>query len=135
MLIALSDIGVKTDRAWASVLAPYNVSVAEYRVLSVIVELGNPKAIEIAELVPVDQSFISRLVQQLYEKQLVSRQRSLTDRRTVILEATTAGKELLRQLAQPLQNMERQMVRGISENELNLAVSVIAAMTGNVEEA
>lgn len=103
-------------------------------VIATIVGRESIRATETAELVPVDKSFISRLVQQIYEKQLVSRRRSLTDRRTATLWATTAYEELLLQLVQPLHDLEREMVWGMLEKDLHLAVSVIAAVTGNLEE-
>ncbi len=132
--VRLSDLGVLLNRHWTAVLAPYGIVPMEFRLLSVLVQRGTGTAVEIAAVLPTDASFISRMVQRLAEKQMLARRRSSSDRRIVTLRPTEAGHELVRRLARRVQDMERDLVRGIPADELSRAGEAISAMIKNLEE-
>lgn len=129
----VADLGVLINRRWSAVLAIYDITLAEYRLLSVVVERGSCTAVEIAAVVPIDPSFISRTIQRLATKQLLGRRRSRIDRRIVTLRPTEEGRALVRRLEEPVQDMERGLVQGISVSRLRQAGSVISTILANLE--
>ena len=129
--LLLTDLGVLVERRWATALAPHGLTPAEYSVLAVLVEWGPLTATGVAIRATLEQSLISRTVQRLYEKRLVSRRRSRTDRRNVSLRATPEGEKLIVRLTQPLQELADELARGIATRRLQPATEVISAMLLN----
>ena len=134
LALKLADLGARLDRRLAAMLIPYNLTPAEFRILTVLVERGSTNAAEISELTPIDPSFISRMVQRLAEKRLLSRRRSRADRRTVSLRPTKSGRALLAQLQEPIQQLEQEFVRGLSQPDQRRVVVSIDTMTSNLGE-
>ncbi len=131
--LPISDLGFLVERRLAETLAPFGVTPGEYRVLLILLERGPITAAEVIPHVTLEQSLVSRTVQRLYEKGLVSRRRSRTDRRNVTLRATEAGAELASELAQPLRELSEELTRGIPGGRLQQATRVIEAMTRNAQ--
>lgn len=132
LALRLADLGAQLDRRLATILTPYELTPAEFRILAVLVERGATNASEIATLTPIDPSFVSRMVQRLSEKRLLTRRRSRSDRRTVSLRPTDSGRELLAQLEQPMQNLEREVLHGLAEEERDQVAQSAEAMLGNL---
>ena len=133
-LYRIIDLGVLAARHWSMALDSHGVSVGEHRVLAVIVEGGPQTAVDIIPQVTLEQSLVSRTVQRLYQKGLISRRRSRTDRRSVILRATPAGEQLVRRLDQLLEVVTAEVCRGVPERELLGAMQVVAALLDNLEQ-
>ena len=134
LALKLADLGARLDQRLAAMLIPYNLTPAEFRILTVLVERGSTNAAEISDLTPIDPSFISRMVQRLAEKRLLSRRRSRTDRRTVSLRATKSGQALLTQLQEPIQQLEQEFIQGLTQSDLRRVEVSIDAMTSNLGE-
>ena len=131
--LRMSDLGILVDRRLAETLEPYGISPGEYRLLLILLERGPMTAAEIVPQIILEQSLVSRTVQRLYEKGLLSRRRSRTDRRNVTLRATEAGPELAGKLEQPLRELDEELTRGIPGGRLAQATRVIEAMTRNAQ--
>ncbi len=131
--ILLSDLGVLVNRRWTAVLVPFNVTPVEFRLLSILVDRGPCTAVEIGGMVPTDASFISRMVQRLAEKELLARRRSRTDRRVVTLRATDQGEKLVHLLAQPLLDMETELLQGIPKAQLRQTRLSISSILANLD--
>ena len=129
----LIDLGVLVERRWAALLAPHGLSPAEYGVLAALVREGPLNATGVAAQVTLEQSLISRTAQRLYEKRLITRRRSRTDRRNVTLRATPAGEELVGRLARPLGELAEELARGIPPRRLQPATEVMAAVLRNAQ--
>ena len=131
--LRMSDLGILVDRRLAETLEPYGISPGEYRLLLILLERGPMTAAEIVPQIILEQSLVSRTVQRLYEKGLLSRRRSRTDRRSVTLRATEAGAELAEELVRPLRELEEELTRGIPGGRLAQATRVIEAMIRNAQ--
>ena len=116
--IRIADAGLLMERRLAQVLAPYDVSPVEFRVLSLLAAGGPSTATDLAPLVPIDQSFISRTVQRLYEKRLLTRRRSRLDRRIVTLRINTDGEELVSAASESLRELDGELTQGIPDDQL-----------------
>ncbi len=135
LVLLLSDVSALIERRWAMALSPYGLSIAEFRVLLELSDNGPETATHIARAVPIDPSFVSRTVQRLTEKGLVSRRRSRTDRRSVTLQATTQGKDLASELSSTLRVAESELLKGISTAELSDTRSVLLEILDRLEQA
>ncbi len=58
------------------------------------------------------------MIDKLVERQLVERERLPDNRRTVFVRITAAGKQLLRQIAKPLNDCHQQQLGHLSASEL-----------------
>ena len=131
--LRMSDLGILVDRRLAETLEPFGVTPGEYRLLLILLESGPMTAAEIVPQVTLEQSLVSRTVQRLYEKGLLSRRRSRTDRRSVTLRATEAGAHLAEELVRPLRELEEELTRGIPGGRLAQATRVIEAVIRNAQ--
>ena len=133
LTLLLTDLGVLVERRWAAALSTYGITPAEYGLLALLVKQGPMIPVAIGSQVTLEQSLISRTAQRLYEKRLITRRRSQTDRRNVTLRATDAGAELVSQLDGPLRELAEELARGIPPHQFQQAAEVIEAIIGNLE--
>ena len=94
-LLGVRDLGMAVERFLESELAILETSLIEMRVLSVCAAHPGCTAVEVSRIIPVDPPAISRVVQPLVQRGLLSRRRSRTDRREVRLRVTDDGVALL----------------------------------------
>ncbi len=127
----LADLGALIERQLADALRPSGLTPAQYRVLVLLLERGPMTATTLSRHIVLEQSLISRTVQRLYERGLLSRKRSRTDRRTVSLSVTATGTELIGELQQTQQELEGRLTRGIPPERLQDAIQILEAMTVN----
>lgn len=75
------------------------VTVAEWAVLREMLELGPVSPSHLAERLGMSRGAISKLVERLFQKQLVERSSSVEDRRSQSVAITSRGKKLVPRLA------------------------------------
>ena len=87
--------------AMAAALEPYDVSVGEYELLSMVSEApgGRMRMAALAELVVQSRSRVSHTATRLERRGWVRRGRSAKDGRGVLLALTAEGREMVEQLA------------------------------------
>ena len=73
-------------------LAPYRLSIAMWRVMAVLASKGGQRQIDLAALTSIDASTLSRLVTRLVGLGVVSRTRSQSSTREVVVKLTAKGK-------------------------------------------
>ncbi len=98
----------------------WNLTAQQYNVLRLLRASGAepvPTLSLISRLVSKAPD-ITRLLDRLEANGLINRERSVSDRRTVLVRITTAGRELLDQLADPLAECHRQQLGHLSDEEL-----------------
>lgn len=90
-------------------------------------------ATELAKILPVEVSAISRIVTKLVDLGLISRRRSRRDRRVVFLRLTDAGRALIDDLRRSVLAYEETLTEGISEPEVETFYSVIDRILANYD--
>lgn len=93
--LKLMDLARVAERRLEAALAGREVSLLELRVLSVSAARPGITAVEVSRALLVEPPTVSRLVQPLVQRGLLSRRRSQADRREVRLRATAGGLALL----------------------------------------
>ena len=94
----------------ADALDAQHLSIAMWRVLAALSSNGGVRQIDVAKMTSIEVSTLSRLIARLGQRGLVSRTRSPTNNREVVLRLTARGKALVRRLvpiAEGLQEGER----------------------------
>lgn len=98
-------------------LRPHGLKVRSYSVLSLACSSTPPTQRQLAELLSLDPSQIVPLVDELEQRQLVSRVPDPSDRRSKIIVASTSGHELYAAARQATKNSEDRTLRALSDHE------------------
>jgi DNA-binding MarR family transcriptional regulator len=95
----------------------FGLSVVGWRIIAILGTHFPLSAKALGELTAMDQVSISRAVEQLAGKKLVSRRVDLADRRRVVLRLSKKGEEVYKQIVPVLYAGERALVSGLSESD------------------
>ena len=88
-------------------------------------------ATELAEVLPVEVSAISRMVSKLVDRGLLSRRRPRSDRRIVLLNLTEEGYALGLDIHRKVHAYEDMLTDGIEKEEMDAFQSVIRKVVSN----
>ena len=113
-------------------LTPYGLTITMWRVLAVLSERDRQRQIDISDLTAIDVSTLSRLVSRMIKMGLVSRVRSDTSNREVIVELTAKGRALVNRLIPTARKMEREAIAGLSQSDLAITRDCLRQMYLNV---
>ncbi len=126
-VVALMRTADMVRRSVASVVEPAGITPQQYNVLRILRgagEAGLP-TLEIAERMIEETPGITRLLDRLESKGLVTRVRCDKDRRRVWCRITTQGLELLRQLDAPLQKADEAALQALGNHDLEQLIELL----------
>ena len=128
-------LSVSLVRSLGRELAPSNITPVEWAILEVCGrdEANTPTGL--ARLIPVDQAAISRQLDKLKDKGFIQRRRSRTDRRSVRVELTQVGRELVASLTPLVEANNAKHWGGMSDEEQAALINTIQTMLKNAEKA
>ena len=115
----------------ADEMKPYNLRPMEFNLLKHCMEREDCNATELAEVLPVDASRISRIVTNLVDRGLLIRQRQADDRRVVKLRLTNEGKVLVSLLLQRMNTYVSALAKNIGSEELSVFEAVSSKIIVN----
>ena len=121
--IDIFDIFNALDKALVQRASPHGITNSEYALLWHCLE-GERTVTQLAQVLPIDGSRVSRVVTDLVEKGLLRRRRTREDRRIVMLSLTNKGLELTSQIFQNMKRHYAAITEGISEEDLRTFMSV-----------
>ncbi len=130
----LGRLATQMQEAFNGAVAQYGVSWAQWMVLNAVYYQRAKTPAQIAQHIGVDRSAITRLVDRLEAKGLVERSRENADRRSINIELTTKGKNLIPTLLESAKSHEKQFIELLDEREKSnffRGLSVLLAATGN----
>jgi DNA-binding MarR family transcriptional regulator len=113
------------------VLKAEELSGTQYNVLRIL--RGSPDGLACGEIggrMITRDPDITRLLDRLEKRGLVSRCRETTDRRTVLTRITPAGLEILARLDEPVQTAHREQLGHLGEKRLDQLGELLAACRG-----
>ncbi|MFX4272106.1 MarR family winged helix-turn-helix transcriptional regulator [Propionibacteriaceae bacterium Y1685] len=83
-------------RSWSEQLAPYGLTPHQWRGLHTLHRIGTPVRLrELAERLHIAPRSATEVVDQLVERDLVTRAADSTDRRAILVELTDSGQDLV----------------------------------------
>jgi len=115
-----------------SALAGTHLSIAPWRVLAALSNNGPLRQIDIAEITSMDVSTMSRLVTRLVQMGLVSRTRSSTSNREVVVELTPKAAILVARLIPIAEDLQETATRGLSKQDLAVVKRALRRMHENL---
>ena len=114
-------------------LAPHGLSIAMWRVLAALASAGEQRQIDLADLTSIDSSTLSRLVTRLIRVGLVTRRRSPTSSREVIVKLSAKGNAVVSGLIPIARAYETAAIGGISPEELMVLKRCLRRMYANMK--
>jgi DNA-binding MarR family transcriptional regulator len=132
--VALLRTADLVRRAISVELTPHGLTVQQYNVLRILRGAGEQglPTLEIAERAIEWAPGITRLVDTLEEKKLVTRKRCAQDRRRVWCRITPAGLDLLEQLDVPMAQAADRAVKSIKSRQLTELVDLLDRWRGGL---
>jgi DNA-binding MarR family transcriptional regulator len=126
---AFLDLLRTTDmlsRGLVAILKPEDLSSTQYNVLRIL--RGAPEGLpcgEIAKRMITRDPDITRLLDRLEKRGLISRSREARDRRTVMARITGAGLKLLARFDEPIQEAHRKQLGHLGRERLRLLTDLL----------
>jgi DNA-binding MarR family transcriptional regulator len=124
VFIAVLRAADRFERQAAEMLKQYGLTPTQYNALRILRggEPGGLACREIGERMISHDPDITRLLDRLKRRGLISRRRERKDRRVIKTFITSAGLELLEVLDQPVENFHRQLLGHVSRKRLHSLV-------------
>jgi MarR family transcriptional regulator, organic hydroperoxide resistance regulator len=106
------------DQFGAVALAPHGLSIAMWRVMAVLASAGQQRQIDLADLTSIDSSTLSRLVTRLVQIGIVTRTRSTSSNREVVVKLSVKGSAVVGRLIPIALDYEQAAIGDLSAQEL-----------------
>jgi DNA-binding MarR family transcriptional regulator len=122
------------SRAPAQILKAEDLSPTQYNVLRIL--RGSPEGLtcgEIARRMITRDPDVTRLLDRMEKRGLISRSRDGKDRRTVMGRITPKGRELLDHLDEPIQETHRKQLGHLGRSRLSALTELLAATRTHVD--
>ncbi len=113
-------------------LAPLEITAAQYIIISVLAKRGVDSAAQLCKDLSYDAGAMTRMIDRLEAKGLISRNRCPEDRRLVKLELTEAGLAALPKLRECSVRVLNRFLRGFSQAEARQLEGFLVRMLQNV---
>lgn len=125
--VALMRTADLVRRTIAQVIEPHGITTQQYNVLRILRGAGDQglPTLEIAERMIEQTPGITRLIDRLEAKHLVSRERCPTDRRQVFCRITEEGMGLLAGLDEPVRRADSGALAALTERELGSLLGLL----------
>ncbi len=121
------------DQFGEETLAPYRLSIAMWRVMAVLASNGGRRQIDVADLTSIDASTLSRLVTRLVRVGLVTRARSASSDREVVVNLTAKGRTIVGRLVPIAREYEKVATAGLSPSEISVLKRCLRRVYGKCE--
>lgn len=113
-------------------LARHRLSIAMWRVLAVLANDGGQRQVDVAARTSIDVSTLSRVVTRLVKMGLVTRTRSATNNREVVVRLTPNGAEVLARVIPHAIALERRAIDGVPAEDLRVVRRSLRRMYQNL---
>jgi MarR family transcriptional regulator, organic hydroperoxide resistance regulator len=120
------------ERFGAETLAPHGLSIAMWRVMAALSANGGQRQIDLADLTSIDASTLSRLVTRLVRTGMVTRTRSASSNREVIVALSPKGRAVVARLIPLAYAIEADCGAGIAPGELAVVKRCLRRMYANM---
>jgi len=119
----------------ADALKGSGLSIDMWRVLAALSNNGDQRQVDLSGMTSIDPSTMSRLVSRLVRMDLVTRRRSQTSNREVVVALGPKGRALVQKLIPIALTLEKKASAGLSAKEMAEVKRLLTRMYGNLEKA
>ncbi len=113
-------------------LAQHRLSIAKWRVLAVLANDGGQRQVDVAARTSIDVSTLSRVVTRLVKMGFVTRTRSATNNREVVVRLTPKGSAVLARVIPHAIALERRAIAGVPVEDLRVVRRSLRRMYQNL---
>jgi DNA-binding MarR family transcriptional regulator len=113
----LAIAGAAARRRWVEMLAKFDVTPSQFKVLMALSEAGSLGQRQLADMVSIDPRNCAPVVDSLVERNLLSREVDSTDRRRRVLRLTVKGRQLALELEAVNARIEEQLLSPLTSKE------------------
>ena len=129
----INRIGFTIAEAFAAEhLKPEGLTIYMWRVLAVLANTGPQRQVDLSDMTSIDAPTLSRLVGRMVHDGLVTRRRSETSNREVVVSLTTTGVAAVQRLIPTARALEKKVTTGLSSKEVATVKQLLARIYGNV---
>jgi MarR family transcriptional regulator, temperature-dependent positive regulator of motility len=129
----LAMAGAAMRRRWVEMLARFNVTPSQFKVIMSLAEVDSIGQRELAELVGIDPRNCVPIVDSLAESDLLSREMDSKDRRRRVLRLTAEGRRLANELESVNAELEADLLSSLSPAEKAELGRMLATIMGATE--
>ncbi len=106
----------------------YDITPQQYNVLRILNGAGDDgiPTLEIMERMIERNPGITRLLDRIAAKKLITRERSSSDRRCQICKISPRGKQVLSEMEDPMQELSQNVMQHLDEQKLKTLISLLA---------
>jgi DNA-binding MarR family transcriptional regulator len=116
----------------ATALAQHDLNIDAWRVMAVLSNQGAQRQIDLAGLTSIEVSTLSRLITRMVRLGLVTRRRSESSSREVVVELAGKGRSLVRHIIPLAQRLEASAGAGIPANDMAVVKRTLRRMFENM---
>ena len=124
---------IVADQFGAEALVPHGLSIAMWRVMAALASNGAQRQIDLSDLTSIDASTLSRLVSRLMRTGIVTRTRSASSNREVIVKLSAKGQALVARLIPIALEYESEAISGLSAGDLAILKRSLRRMYTNMK--
>lgn len=128
----ISNMGRSISHQLTLLFQPYDVTSEQWSIMFCLIGEEGMTHKELASRTEKDRANVTRLVDQLERKGLVKRVNNPEDRRSIFLHLTEEGKKIVQALIPIEQAFIRNLLKGVSEEELEQFTATIHKLNENV---
>ena len=121
------------NRAAETEMRPHGLTAVQWAPLMIISRGGNPTAASLARDLNTDTGAMTRMLDRLEAKGLLTRSRSVQDRRVVVLTLTDQGRELTTRIPHHLARVYNQHLTGFNAEEFQQLKGFLRRIIANRE--
>ena len=126
-------INERTLRLLAETHECLGITAPEFGVMVILAEQDDVSSRDINKTTGMDKATITRALDRLIDKQLISRTKSNKDSRLIKLKLTAKGKRAFTQIEENALAWERDFLKGVKLNELNTLRNVLSKLDANLD--
>jgi DNA-binding MarR family transcriptional regulator len=134
-LIALRRIIRATEMFGRALAQSVNLTPVQFRVLQIVAEKPHCTATEVSQRMRVSQATVTSLVDKLVARDLVTREKSQTDRRQTLIVATETGRQTLAAAPDPLQQSFVRRFEALEDWEQAMLVASLERVAAMLDAA
>lgn len=129
----LNRAGARIATAFSEEVRPLGATLPMWRVLAALHERDGRRMGDLSEITSIEVSTLTRLVDNMESKGLVSRRRDAADARVVTLHATPPGRRMTRMILPIAERYEKVALEGFSEAEVSVLKTALRRLFDNMD--
>lgn len=129
----LNRAGARIAQSFGEEIRPFGATLQDWRVLAALRERDGRRMGDLAETTSIEMSTLTRLVDNMEKKGLVSRRRDAADARVVVLHVASAGRRLTQRILPIAERYERVALAGFDARETEQLRQALRRLYDNMD--